>query len=136
MLLFILIPFHFFRYLPYALGGGYILSFDLVQYVADMADVARSYRAEDVTVGTWLAPLDITRQHDVRFDTEYRSRGCLDSYFITHKKSPLAMDELHSVFLASGGKRICSQEVVHIRPYVYNWDVLPTKCCERPLEAR
>ncbi|CAG0921722.1 unnamed protein product, partial [Notodromas monacha] len=117
-------------YLPYARGGGYLLSSDLVQYLVDSAPRSRAYRAEDVTFGTWLAPLEILRHHDVRFDTEYRSRGCSHDFLITHKKSPLSMEELHANLKASNGEKLCTQEVVHARPYVYNWDVLPSKCCE------
>ncbi len=87
------------RYLPYALGGGYVLSHDLVAYIAATADMFSFYNSEvsdllffassiphhreslpfpllqDVSVGTWLAPLNITRQHDIRFDTEWKVRS-------------------------------------------------------------
>jgi hypothetical protein len=33
--------------------------------------------AQDVSVGLWLAPLNLTRWHDVRFDTEWKvAPGC------------------------------------------------------------
>ncbi len=38
-------------------------------------------------MGTWLAPLKVNRVHDVRFDTEFRSRGCSNSYLMSHKQS-------------------------------------------------
>ena len=49
------------RYIPYALGGGYVLSANLVGFLADNAAALRPYRAEDASVGTWLAPLKIHR---------------------------------------------------------------------------
>ena len=49
------------RYIPYALGGGYVLSANIVGFLADNAAVLRPYRAEDASVGTWLAPLKIHR---------------------------------------------------------------------------
>ena len=49
------------RYIPYALGGGYVLSANIVGFLADNAAVLKPYRAEDASVGTWLAPLKIHR---------------------------------------------------------------------------
>lgn len=39
------------RYLPYAQGGGYILSSDLVNFVAQNADLFQKFNSEDVSVG-------------------------------------------------------------------------------------
>lgn len=39
------------RYLPYAQGGGYILSSDLVNFIARNADVLQRFNSEDVSVG-------------------------------------------------------------------------------------
>lgn len=41
------------RYLPYAQGGGYILSSDLVNFIARNADLLQKYNSEDVSVGEW-----------------------------------------------------------------------------------
>ena len=60
------------RYLPYALGGGYVISHDLVSFIAENSDRFQIYRNEDISIGTWLAPLKVNRVHDVRFDTEFR----------------------------------------------------------------
>ncbi|EDQ91024.1 uncharacterized protein MONBRDRAFT_23896 [Monosiga brevicollis MX1] len=82
------------HYLPYALGGGYVLSRDLVAFIALMGPQFRTFNNEDVSVGLWLSPLNITRRHDQRFDTEWKSRGCLDEYIVLHKRSPADMYEL------------------------------------------
>ncbi|ESO88871.1 hypothetical protein LOTGIDRAFT_125392, partial [Lottia gigantea] len=63
------------RYLPYALGGGYVISYDLVHFIVSNKEFLKKYISEDVSVGTWLASLDVQRIHDPRFDTEYMSRG-------------------------------------------------------------
>jgi len=55
------------RYLPYALGGGYVLSHDLVEFIAENSDKLQVFKSEDVSVGTWLAPLKINRIHDTRY---------------------------------------------------------------------
>merc|ERR1719183_453832 len=44
-------------YLPYALAGGYVLSKDLVKYVAHNAPMLKRQAFEDTTLGLWLGPL-------------------------------------------------------------------------------
>ena len=39
------------RYLPYALGGGYIISMKLVQYIANVSSLLVLYNSEDVSLG-------------------------------------------------------------------------------------
>lgn len=71
------------RYLPYQvypifqfykwqLGGGYVLSHALADYLARNAGLFRQYKSEDVSVGAWLAGLDVRYVHDPRFDTEWK----------------------------------------------------------------
>ncbi len=83
------------RYLPYALGGGYVISHDLVTFVSKNSDILQLYSNEDVSLGVWLAPLILNRVHDIRFDTEFESRGCSNNYFITHKQAILDMKRLY-----------------------------------------
>lgn len=88
---------------------------------------SRQYLSEDVSVGVWLSPLNITRRHDVRFDTEYLSRGCNNSYLVTHKQTPENMKELYSNIVNTG--KLCENEKKTRKFYDYNWKVLPSKCC-------
>lgn len=118
------------RYLPYALGGGYVISSDLVHYVSSNSKYLKSFNSEDVSLGAWLGPLDIKRSHDTRFDTEYKSRGCKNNNLIMHKQSPLQMRELYNNLHKMN--QLCSQEVEYRKSYVYNWYVLPSQCCKRP----
>lgn len=117
------------KYLPYAVGGGYILSSPAVQFIANNGHLLSTYRSEDVSVGTWLAPLNMSRIHDVRFDTGHISRGCQNSHIITHKKSPALMRALHSSLQQSG--RPCLVETEISKPYQYDWSVAPSKCCSK-----
>ena len=39
------------KYLPYANGGGYVLSYDLVQYISKQQNMLQLYNSEDVSVG-------------------------------------------------------------------------------------
>lgn len=115
-------------YLPYARGGGYILSSDLVQHLVSSASLLQHYRSEDVSVGLWLSPLKIHRVHDVRFDTEYKSRGCFNSYLITHKQSANEMREKHSHLDRTG--KLCPTETRLRYSYNYNWTVRSSECCK------
>ena len=117
------------RYLPYACGGGYALSSDLVAFIATNADLLQCFNSEDVSVGAWLAGLDIKRQHDPRFDTEYRSRGCNNAFMVTHKQTIADMFEKWRNLQKSGV--ICEKESRTRLSYVYNWNVLPSNCCHR-----
>ena len=117
-------------YLPYARGGGYLLSSDLVHFVAHNHELLEIYMSEDVSVGTWLAPLKINRHHDQRFDTEYISRGCANSYLITHKQSVHKLREMHNNLQSTGN--LCTTEFVERESYEYNWSYPPSKCCSRP----
>lgn len=116
-------------YLPYALGGGYVLSWDLVHYLTINKDYFAQWQSEDVSLGAWLAPVDVKRVHDVRFDTEYKSRGCNNKYIITHKQSIEDMLEKHQT-LAKDGK-LCKEEVKLRLSYIYDWGVPPSQCCQR-----
>ncbi|XP_071451291.1 beta-1,3-galactosyltransferase 6-like [Hetaerina americana] len=119
------------RYLPYALGGGYVLSRELVNILADRASSLELYSNEDVAVGAWLSTIrDLERRHDPRFDTEYRSRGCREDYVITHKVSPDMMRKIFSS-LNKSGKFCLSGEFRTRNSYIYNWNVPPSRCCDR-----
>ncbi|XP_017290073.1 beta-1,3-galactosyltransferase 6 isoform X1 [Kryptolebias marmoratus] len=116
-------------YLPYALGGGYVLSADLVRYVHLNAGYFKTWQSEDVSLGAWLAPVDVRRMHDPRFDTEYKSRGCNNKYLVTHKQSLEDMLEKHQTLQRDG--RLCKEEVKLRLSYVYDWSVPPSQCCQR-----
>lgn len=115
-------------YLPYALGGGYILSSDLVEFITTNALLLQQYKSEDVSVGVWLSPLKIHRVHDVRFDTEFKSRGCYNEYLITHKQSANEMREKQANLTKTG--KLCQSELRVRYSYNYNWTVLPSQCCK------
>lgn len=118
------------RYLPHARGGGYILSSDLVKYISTNSNLLQLYKSEDISVGAWLSPLKITREHDVRFDTEWRSRGCHNSYIVTHKQSASMMKEKFANI--KNTRKLCGhqQKKLHLS-FIYNWSVLPSNCCQR-----
>lgn len=117
------------RYLPYALGGGYVISKRLVKFIADNGDNLSRFISEDISVGTWLTPFNnIHRRHDVRFDTAYKPRQCKNYHIVLHKRTAKDMREIFSGDL-------CSSEVTYEtnkRPveYFYDWSQAPVKCCD------
>lgn len=73
------------RYFSYVLGGGYVFFFDFVYYVFFNSKFLKFFNSEDVFLGIWLGLLDIKRLYDIRFDIEYKSRGCKNSNLIMYK---------------------------------------------------
>ena len=63
------------QYTPFAIGGAYILSGDLVHLIVGLEKCLHYYQNEDVSLGLWLAPYNIERKHDYRFCR--RSQTCL-----------------------------------------------------------
>ena len=55
-------------YLPYALGGGYVIAGSLVRHIARNSGAYAVFKSEDVSLGLWTASLNVTRKHDTRFD--------------------------------------------------------------------
>ncbi|KAL3281462.1 hypothetical protein HHI36_004671 [Cryptolaemus montrouzieri] len=116
------------KYVPYALGGGYIVSKRLVTYIAKNVEYLRIYNSEDVSVGFWLSTVNnILRIHDVRFDTEWVSRGCQNFFLVSHNIAGKEMQAMfHSVMLKN---ELCSNEHITRNFYYYNWSAPPSQCC-------
>ena len=114
-------------YVPYARGGGYVISSDLIHYIASNAEYLQIFKSEDVSVGAWLGPLTLKRVHDERFDTEYISRGCNNSFLVTHKQHPNQMYAKYKEIQENG--RLCNSEFRTRHSYVYDWHVPPSNCC-------
>ena len=119
------------NYLPYAMGGGYILSEDVVRVLGKLADRLKLYRNEDVNMATLLAPYRLWRWHDLRFNVESVSRGCSERYIITHKEKVKALLARHSRLMATANGSMCEREEELHAAYVYNWTALPTQCCQK-----
>lgn len=117
-------------YMPYALGGGYIISKDLVHYIAINRNYLRLYQSEDVSVGAWLSVVNnILRIHDSRFDTEWTSRGCQNYHLISHHLSIKLMRSIYNSIEKTGN--LCSHESSKRAYYLYDWGAPPSKCCNK-----
>ena len=71
------------------------------------------------------------RRHDVRFDTEYKSRGCQNVYLVSHKQTEDMMRDKYKNMNTIG--RQCIEETQLRKSYEYNWKVPPSQCCERQM---
>lgn len=120
------------RYLPYAFGGGYLLSRDLVELLATSAPYLRQYNNEDVSLSAWLAPYNLQRVHDLKFDTQADSHGCMHPFIVAHKISIAQMKEYFISLQTEGiicGKRTRTHSVALLNHY-YDWTVFPIReCC-------
>lgn len=119
-------------YFPYALGGGYVLSREVIRILATHWKHLKFYISEDVSIGAWLAPYNIEYKHDARFNVNSPSRGCKDPYLITHKVSVERMVAYQESMLLEG--RICSWRTYSygVSGYIFNWSTpLDKSCCKR-----
>lgn len=55
------------NYLPYPLAEGYIISEDVLQFLAEYADILQIYNHDDISLGVWTIGIDIHRIDDKRF---------------------------------------------------------------------
>lgn len=152
-------------YLPYALGGGYVISKKCSDFIVRNQAVLKTYSNEDVTVGTWLSVIQHEKKyllyffklsndfynfwstinfvyflliyifflnldrHDIRFDTEYESRGCSNKYLVQHKITQAEMIERYQNLIKSG--KLCAEEFRRRPSYEYDWTAPPSQCCKR-----
>uniref|UniRef100_A0A914CPT8 Hexosyltransferase n=1 Tax=Acrobeloides nanus TaxID=290746 RepID=A0A914CPT8_9BILA len=72
-------------------GGGYVLGRELVEFIANNFHLLKFFQNEDVSVATWIAGIDVKYIHDVRFDTEWDSRGWSKKIPILVYPSPYAL---------------------------------------------
>lgn len=115
------------RYMPYALGGGYLLSRNLVKLIGSNANVYSTYGSEDISLGVWLSPLrNIYRRHDVRFDTAWMPRKCKNYHMVLHKRTNKDMYNLYK------SETCAVKESKAKRPieYFYDWTATQMRCCE------
>ncbi len=90
------------KYLPYALGLGYVLSKDLVHRIAMNADGLTLYNCEDVSVGAWISPFDLERKHDSRFRLKNWQHGQCKDYLLINPVSLEKAEKTHKIMKTKG----------------------------------
>ncbi|XP_064400177.1 beta-1,3-galactosyltransferase 6-like [Halichondria panicea] len=92
-------------YLPYALGGGYVLSKDLIHRIAINAHGLTLYNNEDVSVGAWISPFNLERKNDKRFRADMQKNWhhdqCKD-YLLVHHLSIEDAKKTHEIMKNKG----------------------------------
>ena len=86
------------KYVSYALGRGYILSNDLVEFVAVNYEKLKKFKNEDVSVGTWLASLQVNGRHENMFMHYGKSKLsiiCKGEWILVHPTSLQDMERFH-----------------------------------------
>lgn len=118
------------RYLPYALGGGYVIANNLVNHIAKQRHTLSRYTSEDVSLGIWLSALrNVYKKHDVRFDTAYMPRKCQSYHIVMHKRTVADMKDLHSGILCAH-KSANDSAVQRPAEYFYDWSQTQSRCCD------
>ena len=62
------------NYIPFALGGGYVISHDLVATLNEVSQRLKWHPNEDTAVGAWLSAFDHERRDDRRFCLQWRNK--------------------------------------------------------------
>ncbi|XP_031624005.1 beta-1,3-galactosyltransferase 6 [Contarinia nasturtii] len=118
------------RYLPYALGGGYVISKNLVHFVAQNHKTLNRYVSEDISMGVWLSSLrNVYKKHDPRFDTAYLPRKCQNYHIVLHKRTPSNMRDIYRGLLCTF-KQANATNIQRPKEYFYDWSSSPTHCCD------
>ena len=66
-------------YLPFAMGGGYVISHDLVTALSENSHRLKWHINEDTSIGSWLSAFDYERRSDFRFCFLYKGHAkCLE----------------------------------------------------------
>lgn len=118
------------HYLPYPEGGGYVISEGLVSILHTLREELEHYAHDDIALGVWLLPFSgIERRHDVRFNTGDYSRGCSNTYIVTHKESLHTMLKKSRRVQETG--KLCEKEFSSRPSYHFNWTVPSNRCCVR-----
>ena len=92
-------------YLPYALGVGYIITQDVVKYIRRNRHMLTHYNNDDLSVGAWVAPLNLTYIIDNERVT-LLPNPCTPSTWVIHGCDYELFRKIHSSL--QNGKLICS----------------------------
>ncbi len=112
-------------YYPYAYGGMYVLTYDVVTLVAENAPFLQLYSCEDVSLGMWLGAYNLVRINDIRIFVGH-SLQCSRGFIAIHIPSvqvPKIIRKTHENLKRKGV--ICTTLVYED---LFSWRELPQKC--------
>lgn len=84
-------------YYPYAYGGMYVLTHDVVSIISDNAPFLQLYSCEDVSLGMWLGPYNLHRINDIRIFIEHSLR-CSRGFIAMHIPSRNVPKVIHQTY--------------------------------------
>jgi galactosylxylosylprotein 3-beta-galactosyltransferase len=112
-------------YFPYAYGGMYVLSRDVVQLISDNSEHLQMYSCEDVSLGAWLAPYNLHRLNDARIFVQHGT-DCSRGHIAVHIQHYLAHKQMRKYYDNLKHKGIICNTVVYEN--VLLWEGLPHIC--------
>ena len=77
--------YHSLTYPPFACGSAYILSKDIVDWIAENSDRLKRFQGEDVSLGIWLSGVEVSREDSPRWQC---SGDCVPGVFSLPQLSP------------------------------------------------
>ena len=90
------------QYLPYCIGVGYVLGRKVVEAVTMYGDQLKIFQFEDVTMGLWVAPFQLTRIQNYNF---LYWKSCSEDAVVVHESTLDSYRSAVSNFLKTG--KIC-----------------------------
>lgn len=117
------------NYFPYALGGCYVLSRSVVSMVVRFSKkLYTGYVNEDTSMGSWLAPYNIIRVHDLRFTFDFQTAACNRNYIASHLHNITTLHEHYRRLVRY--EALCDRDIESQARYIYNWrGISPMQCC-------
>ena len=112
-------------YFPYAYGGMYVLTHDVVSLIADNADSLETYSCEDVSLGMWLAPYNLIRVNDIRIFVQHSTR-CSRGYIAVHIPHRLSHKVMYKLYENLKRKGILCSTIM--REELVLWDNFVKNC--------
>lgn len=110
-------------YYPYAYGGMYILTSDVVNLVANNAPYLQLYANEDVSMGGWLAPYNLYRLNDARIYVQHERR-CSRGFIAIHGNTGWSW--VLKMYEKLKTKGVVCSNVMTME--FLSWDGLPQEC--------
>ena len=112
-------------YYPYAYGGMYVLTYDVVTLVANNAPYLQLYSCEDVSLGTWLGPYNLVRVNDIRIFVEH-SQHCSRGFIAVHIPSRQVSKVIHKTHEDLKRKGVLCTKLMY--QDLLSWKGLPQEC--------
>ena len=110
-------------YFPYAYGGMYVLTRDVVRLVANSSRSLETYANEDVSMGAWLAPYNLYHLNDPRIHILHEQL-CSRGFIAIHNQGSVSRTGKQYLNLKKKGITCSAIKTMD----VLSWKRLPSEC--------